>query len=365
MINDRHVLFGLHELPGIGWRTIERIVSGLSGSLVDLPEAEPADLVSLGLTPNTALLICDKLTSDFIEQRLEACRKSGVSFVTSRDTEYPPLLKEIAQPPWVLYYRGNLRVLERPSIAMVGTRSPTAYGRKIAFELGRDISTNGVCVVSGLARGIDSCAHQGALGAHGGTAAVLGCGVDVVYPVENASLYAKIAEDGVVVSEYPIGMQPRPGLFPQRNRIIAGLSLGTVVVEAASRSGSLITADQALEQSRDVFAVPGPITSPKSSGTLDLIRQGAKMVACIEHIMEEYPWLAAKPAAVREHAAGAASPVTETERKLLEWMSAAPVTFDELLALSGLEFGHLHSVLLNLILTKKIAPLPGSSYMLL
>ncbi|MEF3304803.1 DNA-processing protein DprA [Paenibacillus sp. GYB003] len=362
-MNDRNVLFGLHELAGVGWKTIERLVTGAAGALTGLLDAEPADFVRFGVKPPIAAAIGERLTADFIAERLEVYARAGVSFVAETDMHYPPLLREIAQPPWVLYYKGDLRALERPCIAMVGTRSPTAYGRKVAFELARDLAASGVCVVSGLARGIDACAHRGALVRQGSTAAVLGCGADFAYPLENASLYTDIAEKGVLVTEYPLGTEPRPGLFPQRNRIISGLSLGTVVVEAASRSGSLITADQALEQSRDVFAVPGPITSPKSSGTLELIRQGAKMVASADHILEEYRGLAHMGASKAETAAAQAEPASGDERRLLDLLSGAPVTFDELLALTGMEFGHLHSVLLNLILKKNIAPLPGSAYM--
>lgn len=363
MTNDRIVLFGLHELKGIGWKTIERLVASVSGVLTRLLDAEPVDLVGFGLKPNVAVAICEKLNEDYIGERLALYERKRISIVTEFDSDYPPLLRETAQPPWVLYVRGNLRIGELPAIAMVGTRNPTAYGRKIAFELGRDLSQNGVCVVSGLARGIDSCAHRGALTRNGGTVAVLGCAPDTVYPVENASLFAEIVEKGLIVSEYPLGTPPQPGLFPQRNRIIAGLSLGTVVVEAAARSGSLITADQALEQSRDVFAVPGPVTSPQSSGTLELIRQGAKLVSGVEHILEEYRGLAPAAPARRESRVPPDLSVSADERRVLDLLSAAPVTFDELHALTGFEFGHLHSVLLNLILIKKIEPLPGSSYL--
>ncbi|GAA3406686.1 DNA-processing protein DprA [Paenibacillus hodogayensis] len=362
MLNDRIVLFGLHELKGIGWKTIERLVAATSGALSGLLAAEPADLAGFGLKPNIAVAICDNLTEDFIVQRLELYRTKGIAVLTALDANYPPLLKEIAQPPWVLYVRGDARLLSNAAIAMVGTRSPTAYGKKMAYELGKKLADAGVCVASGLARGIDASAHRGALAGAGSTIAVLGCGADSVYPVENASLAIDIIQKGVIVTEYPIGTAIRPGLFPQRNRIISGLSLGTVVVEAAERSGSLITADQALEQSRDVFAVPGPATSPKSSGTLELIRQGAKMVARVEDILEEYPGVARTGGASGRNSAPTGFAGTGDERKLLDLLAAEPVAFDELLVLTGYEFGHLHSVLLNLILKKEIEPLPGSFY---
>ncbi|MDF2724622.1 MAG: DNA-binding protein [Paenibacillus sp.] len=367
-MNDRDVLFGLHELEGVGWKTIQRLAQLTSGKFANLIGAGADDFIAWGMKPNIAHMMGKGLSEQWIEQRRQLYTRQRIEWVTTLEPHYPTLLREIAQPPWVLYYKGDIRIADRPAIAMVGTRTPTAYGKKVAFDLAVQLSAAGVCVVSGLARGIDSCAHRGALLQKGGTAAVLGCGIDAIYPPENASLSAEIACGGVVISEYPIGTKLHPGLFPQRNRIISGLSLGTVVVEAASRSGSLITADQALEQSRDVFAVPGPITSPKSSGTLELIRQGAKMVAGVEHILEEYRHLFPSAETAENKGQTVAAPhflASDDERKVLDAVSASEVSFDELLGSTGFEFGHLHSVLLNLILKKKIVPLPGSSYMLL
>lgn len=365
-MNDRKVLFGLHELEGIGWKSISRLESALSGAWSELRHMGLQDLMAAGLKAAAAEKVISLLGDDAsIDKRAAEYANRNIAIVTILDPHYPRLLREIAQPPWVLYCQGELSVLEHAAIAIVGTRSPTAYGRKAAFDLARDLSAAGVCVISGLARGVDSCAHRGALTGEGGTAAVLGCGLDTVYPPENASLFTDVTKKGVLLTEYPLGTQLHPGLFPQRNRIISGLSLGTIVVEAASRSGSLITADMALEQSRDVFAVPGPISSPKSEGTLELIRQGAKMIACADHVLEEYQHLM-KRGGPRNEAASATGPnLSEEERKLLGWMSATPVTFDDLMELSGFEFGHLHSVLLNLTLKKKITPLPGSSYIAL
>lgn len=366
MKNNGKVLFGLHQLDGIGWKTIRRLTDAFGDNLTRILDADAGDLVAIGLKPQTAAAIRNGLSFDAIDKHMEAYESRRISVITIFDADYPALLKQIAQPPWVLYVRGDIRLVHSPSIAMVGTRTPTVYGKKVAFELARELSRNGACVVSGMARGIDSCAHRGALDGKAGTAAVLGCGPDTIYPPENASLFEQVVENGVVMTEYPLGTPIRAGLFPQRNRIISGLSLGTVVVEAAVRSGSLITADQALEQSRDVFAVPGPITSPKSAGTLELIRQGAIMVTCVEHILEEYMGLSElghtriNSEGAIDYTDGAGS---EDERKVLSLLHAAPVTFDELMDASGFEFGHLHSVLLNLTLKKKIAPLPGSSYM--
>jgi len=364
-MNDRKVLFGLHELKGIGWRTINRLMTATGGEIASVAAMSAAELIALGLKSGMAETIAAGLRAEAIDRRLEAYDKRGISILTALDEAYPPLLKEIAQPPWVLYYRGDLRVLQRPAIAIVGTRTPTAYGSKVAFELARGLSARGICVVSGLARGIDSRAHRGALDEAGGTAAVLGCAPDIVYPRENASLHEEIARKGIWLTEYPLGTPMTPGLFPQRNRIIAGLSLGTVVVEAAADSGSLITAHQALEQSRDVFSVPGPITSPNSSGTLELLRQGAKLVAGVDDIMEEYVHLLPQARKRSKALRDSESALASEERNVLALLAGGPATFDELLELTGYEFGLLHSVLLNLTLAKKVVALPGSSYVAL
>ena len=200
-------------------------------------------------------------------------------------------MKEIAQPPWVLYIKGMSPSFPTACLAVVGTRQPTNYGRRVARKMAAEIASRGWVVVSGMAAGIDSEAHRGALEADGKTVAVLGTGVDVVYPRHLRSLYAELVEKGAVCSEMPPGTAPHPGLFPRRNRIISGLSVGTLVVEAAERSGALITADFSMEQGREVFAVPGPVTSEKSAGTNRLIQQGAKCVTGVQDILEEFPSL--------------------------------------------------------------------------
>jgi DNA processing protein len=359
------LLFGLHELPGVGWKTIERLVAALGRQLDGLLTLTAKELADCGLRPKTAERISERLTDEFIASRLEMYKTKGISVLTRFDKAYPPLLKQISDPPWVLYYKGDIGRLRQPAVAIVGTRSPTAYGKKVAFDLAKDLSARGLLVVSGLARGIDAAAHRGGLAGAGGTAAVLGCSLDTVYPPENAALYAEIAENGVVLTEYPLGTPIHPGMFPLRNRIISGLSLGVAVVEAAEKSGALITADLALEQSRDVFAVPGPVTSPKSAGTLELIRQGAKLIMNAEHILEEYNDLPIIGHAENRPVPAFEETLAADERLVLNLLHGGPVTFDELLKFSGFDFGHLHSVLLHLILTKKIDQLPGSAYIAL
>jgi DNA processing protein len=248
---------------------------------------------------------------------------------------------------------------------------PTGYGRKVATMLSEALTRAGLMVVSGMARGIDSVVHETALRSGGPTVAVLGAGIDVIYPPENRSLYEEIAAKGLIISEYPPGTKALPGFFPQRNRIIAGLTLGTVVVEADARSGSLITADLALEAGRDVFSVPGPLTSPKSRGTLDLIKQGAKMVTEAGDIIEEYDsWLPKgvsdtynkERRAPRQERPDELAGLTNDERQIYHMLEQGPGSLDEMIERTRWDFGHLHSVLLSLIIKKQITQLPGAIY---
>ncbi|MDU4959922.1 MAG: DNA-processing protein DprA [Sporomusaceae bacterium] len=250
------------------------------------------------LADSSALSACGCLPAAVVDSLLEVRRRlapadllsgwrqQGIFVVARRDAAYPAGLKTIYHPPELLFYRGSLPEHDR-LLAIVGTRRASAYGKNAARQLAAALASAGFWVVSGAASGIDTAAHHGALET-GRTIAVLGCGVDVSYPRQNARLLEAIAATGAVVSEYPPGTQPLPGLFPARNRIISGLARGVVIVEAAEKSGALITADAALEQNRDVFAVPGSIFSPQSRGAHLLIKQGAKLVDCAADILEEY-----------------------------------------------------------------------------
>lgn len=366
-MNNRIMLIALHELDGIGWKTIQKLVCRFP-DLTDLLGASESLLQTLELPPGKPELLLSGLTESYAEGAGRKYEAGSIVPITRGEPEYPQLLDATAQPPWVLYTRGRRELLERPGIAVVGTRTPTVYGKRMAEQFARELSCSGVCVVSGLARGIDGAAHEGALEGAGGTIAVLGCGIDVIYPKEHAYLYSRIAENGLILSEYPPGMFAAPGLFPQRNRIIAGLSLGTFVVEAALKSGSLITADQALDESRDVFALPGPVTSPKSSGAHALIQQGAKLVSCAKDILDEYPDLAALRRNIPEsHAQTRAygDQLSAEERRILKLLAEGSATIDELIERLQTNFGHLHAILLSLQLKKRIEQLPGSVYILL
>lgn len=369
-MEERDLLFGLHEVEGIGWKSIDKIRrAGLLSEKAFYCSAE--DWEKLGLNEKTSIQLASSFTVEWIEKRRTLMEERAVRMITVFDAEYPNLLKETALPPWVLYYRGHLEWLSTPGLAMVGTRVPTAYGRKVGEALARELSEAGLTVISGLARGIDSVCHEAALRSGGGTIAVVATGLDRVYPPENRELEQWISRDGLVLTEYPIGTKSHPGLFPQRNRIIAGLSLGTVVVEADSRSGSLITADAALEAGRDVFAVPGPITSPKSRGALDLIKQGAKLVTSGLDIIEEYTTFLPKEVinTGNQNVAKASTDdliiekkLTKEESHLYHILHQGPFILDDLLVKTGWDFGHLHSVLLSLIIKKAVTQLPGAIY---
>ena len=278
----------LRLLPGLGNRMALRLLNAI-GSAPGIFRASASELESLGVSSNVVRSLVTGTVFEHAAREAEQARQLGASFLTIRDAAYPALLKEIFDPPLLLYARGDLALLGAPAVGIVGTRRPTAYGRAMAERLATDLAVRGLVIVSGLARGIDSLAHRGALQAGGKTIAVLGTGMDVAYPAENKKLFAEIAEKGLLLSEFPLGSFPAPQNFPIRNRIIAGLSLGVVVVEAAQYSGSLITARLAMEQNREVFGVPGSVTNKNSWGPHILIKQGAKLVQDWQDVVEELP----------------------------------------------------------------------------
>lgn len=349
----------LSETPGIGWASVNKVLmSGMS-----LKETITADkLIRLGIRAQPAEEFCRRWTGNIKPAWEDALAGQGGWRLTPLDSEYPELLRQIPQPPWVLYGIGDRRLLSTPCLSVVGTRNPSVYGRQAASALAGGIARQGFTIVSGMAKGIDGIVHQAALDAGCGTIAVLGTPVDTAYPPENRPLYRRIARDGMLLSEYPIGTPVHPGMFPQRNRIIAGLSLGTVVVEAASRSGSLITAEQALEMNRDVFAVPGPLGSTRSEGCNELIRCGyARLLSDARQIGEEYPDSCRRmPEPEREGAA-----LTAEEEAVLRLLQDGPRTADGLLEALNMPFGLLQAVLINLSLKHKIEQQSGSIYMAL
>jgi DNA processing protein len=290
MENDQMTYWlGLARIEGLGIRSAHRLMDHF-GSAQAAYMASLTELESCGIPARVAQSIFAQEGLKEAESELAAARKADCHLLSYDSEDYPPLLRQIPDAPLVLYVRGDVKVLSQCAVATVGTRKPSAYGSQVAHRLAHDLAERQVVIVSGLARGIDSCAHRGALEARGGkTVAVQGRGMDEIYPRENRKLAEKIVASGAVISEFPIGTGPLPENFPIRNRIISGLSLGVLVVEAAEYSGSLITARLALDQNREVFAVPGYITSAQSFGPNHLIKQGAKLVDQWLDVVEEFP----------------------------------------------------------------------------
>lgn len=275
-------------VPGLGPRRA-RLLLERFGSPQAVFQASRSELESLGLPGSLAQSIASGCSFEEAALQHEKARAAGATIIPFFDERYPRLLREILDPPIVLFARGKLEVLQAPMLAVVGTRRPTPYGRAVAEHLARDLAQAGLVIVSGMARGIDTAAHQGALAAGAPTVAVFGCGLNHIYPVENRKLAEEIATKGLLVSEFPFDTPAHPQNFPIRNRVISGMSWGVLVVEGAQYSGSAITARLALEQGREVFAVPGNITSKMSWGPNLLIKQGAKLVQEANDVLEELP----------------------------------------------------------------------------
>src|SRR5262249_17466297 len=275
--------------PGIAARLSARLLREF-GSPDDIFRASPAHLRACSLPAETAKAVTKKEAFKRAEKDLAYLRKApDVRLLHWSEPEYPQNLLQIYDPPVLLYARGDVQILNAPSIGMVGTRKPTLYGTQMAERLGRDLAAKGIVIVSGMARGIDAIAHQGALAANGRAVGVLGTGINVCYPKENRKLYDKVLERGAILSEFPLHTHPAPENFPIRNRVVAGMPLGVVVVEGAQYSGSLITARLAMEFGREVFGVPGNVTQEVSFAPNQLIKQGAKLVTCGEDVIAELP----------------------------------------------------------------------------
>jgi DNA processing protein len=316
---------GFNIVRGIGPTRMQALLDYF-GSADRAWHASSEELRSAGLDRRSLESLLAARSALDLDQELERVAAVGARVLTWEAPDYPRLLREIAAPPPVLYVKGDITEQDAWAVAVVGTRRASDYGREITRRLAGDLARNGITVVSGLARGIDGEAHRAALKAGGRTIAVLGCGIDRIYPPEYRKLAQEIVGQGALVSDYPLGTEPEGKNFPPRNRIISGLSLGVLIVEAGERSGALITADYAAEQGRDVFAVPGSILTRGSAGTNALIRDGAKVVLGPEDILEELNLtMVAEQAEARQ-----ALPADETEAALLACLSAEPVHVDEL-----------------------------------
>ena len=346
---------GLHTTPGIGNRRTIALVEHF-GSARRAWQAEEQQLQAAGvLTETVRHSLRHRREKVDLAALAASWQERGIEFCTLPDAAYPAPLAAICGPPAVLYYRGQLPDWHR-AVAVVGTRRCSTAGRNTALQLAAALAAAGVVVVSGAARGIDTAAHQGAL-TQGRTVAVLGCGVDVAYPPENRPLLQDIARRGAVLSEFPPGTKPAPGQFPIRNRLISGLCRGVLVVEAGRKSGALVTADCALEQGRDVFAVPGGIFAAQSQGANNLIKQGAKLVDTVEDILDEYGW--------RRAAVTTAAPALSPEERLVydALHDAAPATLDDIAGQTSLPVSRAACVLLQLELQGLVLQQPGQQYL--
>ncbi len=356
-------------VPGIGAVTCRKLLN-----VFRTPEeifAAPLQRLSAipGVSEKMARTIVNFGVPDQVNQALEDLEKYQVQVVTCHDEEYPSALTTIFDPPPLLYVKGAPLQRHDILVAVVGSRRASTYGRTVAEQLCRELSMKGVTVVSGMARGIDSAAHRGALHAGGRTIAVLGCGVNVIYPPENSQLYHEILEHGTIISEYPLHAKPDRGNFPARNRIISGMSLGTVVVEAGSRSGALITADTALEQGRDVFAVPGNITSASSQGTNHLLKQGAILVEHAEDILDALPLEISRelgqiqPELPFKEPPPLSPPLTAEEQRVLACIDTHPIHIDTITIRSQLPSSKVSATLMLLEMKNLIRQLTGKMFL--
>jgi len=305
----------------------------------------------------TIKLIRKKALEVSLEDDYRLIQKHNVKLIKYTDPSYPDSLKNISDPPFLIYLRGELKKEDEKAVALVGTRRATAYGKIAAKKLARELARAGLTIVSGMARGIDTCAHEGALEEGGRTIAVLGCGVDIVYPPENNSLMKEIIDHGAVISEFSLGTKPFARNFPRRNRIISGLSRGVIVVEAPLKSGALITADFALEQGKEVFAVPGIITSPYSKGTNRLLKEGAKVVEDAADVLEE---IGVSFSDIKISSFD--NQLSFEEKIVLDELTAKPSHIDELIKKTGLPVGKIADILIKLQLKGMVKELPGKFF---
>src|SRR5437660_3918242 len=355
--------------PGLASRLSARVLRRF-----DSPEgvfrASLPDLESCHLPTKVAQAIVKKESFKRAEKELAGIQKiAGCTLLNWTEPEYPQSLLQIYDPPVLLYVRGDPQVLNLPSLSIVGTRRPTVYGTQMAQRLGRELAARGLVIVSGLARGIDAIAHQGAMDAHGRAIGVLGTGIDVCYPKENKKLYEKVLERGAIISEFPLRTHPAPENFPVRNRIVAGMPLGVVVIEGAQYSGSLITARLAMEFGREVFGVPGNVTQPVSFAPNQLIKQGAKLVTCVEDVIEELPTpVRAALVQVMQPETGeanllVAASLNPSEKKIYDLLqSDEPQPIDDIVERSGLNSSGVLATLFNSELKGILRRLPGKLF---
>jgi DNA processing protein len=375
-VTATHILewLAISLTPGLGPTKARKLVEHF-GSAEAVFHASLTELEGTGIQAVSAQSIATGKSAELAREEIARVAGAGVTVVTGEDSCYPPRLKEIYDPPLVLYVRGNPEVLTQPGIAMVGTRHPTPYGSGMAERLACDLASQGLLIISGMARGVDTASHRGAISAKGKTVAVFGTGVDVIYPKENSRLSEQIlAFGGALISEFAMGSFAAPQNFPIRNRILSGMSVGVLVVEAAEYSGTRITARCALEQNRDVYAVPGNVTNKNSWAPNTLIKQGAKLVATWEDVWEDLPAevkLALTPTVARESGKESSASLFPDEglppheKKILRLLKADEATqIDEIVEKLEAEMSssEIFAALFELELTGKIRQMPGKNF---
>ena len=370
--------------PGMGPTRTARVMQRLGGESARVFQSSLTELEGCGMSAAAAQFVFDGRARSAAMAELARTQDVGAVFVTPDDAEYPGRLLEIYDPPPVLWVRGNIELLNRAGIAVVGTRQPSPYGAGMAQMLSRDLAQRGMVIMSGMARGVDTCAHRGALEAKGATVAVWGTGIDVIYPKENKKLAEEIvANGGAIVSEFPTGTFPAPQNFPIRNRTLSGMSVGVLVVEAAEYSGTRITARCAIEQNRDIYAVPGNVTTKNAWGPNTLIKQGAKLTATWEDVWEDLPSQVrlemeertqarmaressvSRTASLFAEAEAGQQPMGEFERLVLgELRQDEPVQLDELIERleSKMVSGEIFTALFELELAGRVRQMPGKNY---
>lgn len=351
----------LNLVPGVGPRMRQALLERF-GEAGDVLKAKSHDLRNVpGIGPKLAMAILDHRDPAPAERELARCRGLGIKFYIRGEADYPKLLSEIFDPPTFLYSQGTVEPRDELSLAIVGSRRCTPYGLRIAEKFATALAMAGVTIVSGLARGIDAAAHRGALKANGRTLAVLATGLSSIYPPEHTQLARQVAESGAVITEMPLDQLPLPGLFPQRNRIISGLSAGVLIVEASRKSGALHTARHALEQGREVMVVPGPIDSLASEGCNDLIRDGATLVRHADDVLAAIGPLVQPVAISQQVEVHSARELTlnEIEKEVLNLISLEPQHIDQILRTSTLDPSRVLSTLTVLEMKRFIRRLPG------
>ena len=353
-------LLALYSVPGIGPTRMRKLISffGTPQAVLDAPVRRLTEVETIDL--KTAEKIKTSANTDFVKNQLTLLKTHDAQILTFWDGLYPDRLKRIFDPPVFLFVKGNLQLLETNSIAIVGTRVPTSYGKAITEQLaGELISGYNFTIISGFARGVDTIAHNSAVKNNGKTIAVLGNGLDIIYPTENKRFQEYFSQNGLFITEYPFGTKPDSGNFPKRNRIISGLSVGVLITEAGAKSGALLTAMYALDQNREIFAVPGPVTSGKSTGTNNLIKQGARLVQGVSDIISEITGL------LNMDGVSQSKPepnLNGNEKKVYELLNDEAMHIDQLALNTGLSTSEVLTTLLTLELAGHIRQMAGKMF---